>query len=95
MLLVVILMIILLLIHLAAVDGSTPMALISKSSVHHVSLGHLSAAKNMSLVVIHYYIILLYHCDPIKLIIVPFALVLTHMLLWMAMELLALHYMTA
>lgn len=91
--LVIILVLVLLLVHLTAIDGSTSMSLISKSSIHHVGLGHLSSAEYMSRITIHDYIIFLDDSDTTNLIIISLLLVLSYMLLWMTMELLALNYM--
>ena len=49
----------------------------------------------MSRIAIHYYIVLLYHSDATYLIIIPFALALTDVLLWMTVKLLALNNMTS
>ena len=91
--LIVILVVILLLVHLATVDGATSMSLISKSSIHHISLWNLSTAKDMSLITIHDYVVFLNYSDSAYLIIISLPLTLAYMLLWMLMVLLTLNYM--
>ena len=87
-------MLVLLLVHLTAIDGSTSMTLVGKSSIHHIGLGHLSTTEHMPRVTIHYYIIFLDNSDATYLIIISLLLVLCYVLLWMTMELLALKYMS-
>jgi len=83
------------LIHLTVIDGTTAMALICKSSVHHISLRYLTTTQDMSWITIHYYIVFLYHCDSAYLIVITFTLARADMLLRMLMVLLALHYMAS
>ena len=94
MLLIGKLMIVLLLIHLTAINRSTSMALVSKSPVHHVCLRDLPTVQHMSLVTIHYDVILFYHSYSTNLIVITFTLTLTHVLLRMTMVLLALYNVT-